>query len=226
MSVELVLEGVRRGTLEGLRSARERLSVWRDDGVRDTDKAAFDILVEMVDEFLSRGSAIGTPCQMCRPDGAPGGAPESEMGPLCIACVSRLRDICASRGGMVLSHFGDGSIRFEMHGLGAGSFCEWAYHATYPDWMPTIARIGIVPRRQPASHSSEQRGASRAAVFFCKTADDAAAWNGTILRFSWPEMWGRDPYGEGHNCWTDRWIPPELLEVETDGKWVPVRSAG
>ncbi len=59
--------------------------------------------------------------------------------------------------------------------------------------MPTVARIGIVPRRQPAEHSSEQRGIRNATVFFCDTADDASVWNDTILRFPWPEMWGRDP---------------------------------
>lgn len=78
---------------------------------------------------------------------------------------------------------------------------------------------------QPAEHSSEQQGIPHAAVFFCDTAGDASVWNGTILRFPWPEMWGRDPYGEGQNLWTDRWIPPESLEMEVNGEWVPVRSA-
>ncbi len=225
MSVELVLEGVRRGTPEGLLSARERLSGWRDAGVKDADKAAFDILVEMVGEFLSRGSAIGTPCQMCGPGGAPGCQRDPTMDPLCIACVRRLRDICASRGGIVVSGIGDGSLWFEMHGSGKGTFREWGYHATFPEWMPTVARIGIVPRRQPAENSSEERGIPHAAVFFCDTEHDAGCWGDPILRFPWPEMCGRDPYGEGQNLWTDRWIPPESLEVESDGEWVPIRSA-
>ena len=222
MSVELVLEEVRRGTQDGLQSAQERLSAWRDAGVGDADKAAFDILVEMVDEFLSRGSAVGMPCQLCGPDGAPGGPQVSEMDPLCIACVRRIRDIFVSRGGIVVSGF---SLWFELHGRATDSFGEWGYHATFPPWMPTVARIGIVPRRQPACHSTEQRGIPHAAVFFCDTADDASVWNGTILRFPWPEMWGEDPYGDGQNFWTDRWIPPESLETEVNGEWVPVQPA-
>ena len=147
MSVELALEGIRRGTQDGLQSAQERLSAWRNAGVGDEDKAAFDILVEMVDEFLSRGSVVGSPCQLCGPGGAPGRPQDPAMDPLCIACVRRLRDICASRGGIVVSRFGDGSLWFELHGRARDPFGEWGYHATFPPWMPTVARIGIVPRR-------------------------------------------------------------------------------
>ncbi len=147
------------------------------------------------------------------------------MDPLCIACVRRLRDICASRGGIAVSGIGDGSLWFELHGRARGPFGEWGYHATLPQCMPTVARIGIVPRRQPAHDSGGERGVTHAAVFFCDTADNAACWNGTIFRFPRPEMWGKDPYGDGQNFWTDRWIPPESLETEVNGEWVPVQPA-
>ncbi len=222
MAVDAVLEGIRRGTRRGLILARKRLAAWSDVGVQDADRMVFDTLDEMVREFLTRESPRGTPCVVCGPGATPPSPRESTMEPLCLACLRRLRQACASCGGRLFADFDGVGLEARVGAPLYGMYGEWAYHATLSEWLPSVARVGLVPRRQPRERAGERRGIGQAGVFFCCDEDNALVWNDAVLRFPWPEMWGRDPYGEGQNLWTDRWIPPEVLEAKCGGTWVPI----
>ena len=70
-------------------------------------------------------------------------------------------------------------------------------------------------------------------MYFSVNRDMAAHWNKVILRFPWPSSWRHDP-SKGLDVggvkvpwaiWTPEGIPPEVIEVERDGRWVPLLPA-
>ena len=117
-----------------------------------------------------------------------------------------------------------------MAGLAAlghrGSRSErWAYHATRERPLRGIATSGLEPR-PPFGFP----GNPPAVVYFAVSRDLAAAWGPVIIRFPWPRSWDSDPWKVVEidgvmvpwSSWTPDRIPPDVIEVERDGHWVPL----
>ena len=112
---------------------------------------------------------------------------------------------------------------------------EWAYHATDPAKLPSIAKDGLVPQEQPEERGDEDRADDEALVFFSSAERYARVWGSEMLRFPWPDECWDDPYGDSMwdeasksvintNLCTPRWIPPEQIEIKKDGNWMPIQQ--
>lgn len=105
----------------------------------------------------------------------------------------------------------------------------FAYHATSPRSVSSIARNGIEPRRQPVSHRGERRSTSVPSVYFAVTPQHAHIWGPVLLRFPWPDDAEADPYSDTiilpdgevvESQWLSReWVEPEAIDLMTQTGW-------
>jgi hypothetical protein len=118
-----------------------------------------------------------------------------------------------------------------------------AFHATEERHLRSIARRGLVPKRQPVCHSDEDRCTNEKVVFLTAMEEHASMWGDVLLRFPWPPDLHRDRYSDCMGVdfditdeeatktvyvltsyFTHRRIPPEKIEVLVNEEWRPVRS--
>jgi GNAT superfamily N-acetyltransferase len=105
---------------------------------------------------------------------------------------------------------------------------RWAYHATREVNLPKISRLGLEPRR-PFGMPHQPVG-----LYFTPTRESASHWNAVVMRFPWPDRWDEDPYGAkiwvdddlvSTAMWTTQRVSPSTIEVQRDGRWVPLLHA-
>ena len=108
----------------------------------------------------------------------------------------------------------------------------WAYHATRKRDLPKIARVGLLPQRQPVRHDDEPRVTREEVLFFAPTEGLASIWNEVVLRFPWPEEYEEDYYGDtmfvgGDVVRTSNFtydsVDPEKIQVRVGRRWRGLR---
>jgi len=96
---------------------------------------------------------------------------------------------------------------------------DWAYHATHRRWYEAIRESGLQPCPQPEEHSDEVRDFEGACIYFSHKPEGARTWNEILLRFPWPV----DAVTGWYDDWrSERWVPPEQIQVYAGGTWHPL----